>query len=125
MFRSAKFTVRLQCCLNLRVEKGNRFIQRLLRSFPVLLAHLRGCNFTKIDWIVRIISPRPDRQIVHYFHEAFLSFLITPLRQVAIPYVAIRKKEKLVLGNVESGFLGEWNHFGLVALDDLRGTSAL
>ena len=125
MFRSAKFIVRLECSLNLRVEKGYRLIQRVLRSFPALLPHLRRCNLTKIDWIVRIVHPRPDGQILHNLLEAFFSFLVMPLRHVTIPDVAICEKEKLVFRNVESGFLGDRNHFGLVALDDLRRASPL
>ena len=125
MFRSAKFAVRLECFLNLRVEKRHGPLQRFFGTFPALLSHLRCCNLPKIDWIVRIIRPRPDGQVLTNLLEALLSFLIAPLRHVAIADVAVGEEEKLVFRNVEGGFLGERNDFGLVALHDFRRASAL
>jgi hypothetical protein len=79
----------------------------------------------KIDRIGRIIRPRPDWQILDNLLEAALGFLIAPLRHVTIADVTVSQEEKLVFGNVESGFLGERNHFGLIALDNFRHASAL
>src|ERR1700722_19919977 len=124
MFRPTKFAVGFECSHNLRVEQCNSLISRLLRSFPTLLSHLCCCNLPKIDWIVRIIRARPDGQVLHNLLETFLRFLITLLRHVAIPDVAVSEEEKLVFGDVEGRFFSERNHFGLVALDNFRRTGS-
>ena len=108
---------------NLGIKERNGLHERLFGFCPMLLAHLSGGNLTEIDGVGRVVSAGPYRGVAG--SSGGLCFREFLLREIAIADVAVGEEKKLIFGNVEGRFLGEGNHFGLVALDDFSCACAL
>jgi hypothetical protein len=82
-------------------------------------------NLAEIDAVGGVVGAGPNRSVPQDLLEGGLSFCEFLLREIAIADVTVGEEEELISGNVEGGFLGKRNHFGLVVLDDFRGARAL
>jgi len=110
---------------NLGIKERNGLHERLFGFCPMLLAHLRRGDLTEIDGVGRVVSAGPYPSVPQDLLEGGLCFREFLLREIAIADVAVGEEKKLIFGNVEGGFLGERNHFGLVTLNDFNCASAL